>query len=418
MLRNGSCFILLFLSMSLIGGCALFQNKNLPATGKVSVVMEKGESNQKTGEVTIQSERLDEIAERSIADKGGESLLTPQRYATIGAAFFSSYSVGPNNELIVSIINQDGKNGSDLWIIKNGKMRLTKSNYFNQYPSFSTDSKYVYFVSNRGKKISNIFDQNCYVWKMPSNGAGGLTRIGTPTNQFFYPAESLDGKKVLFSSREFFDNSPFIWYMQKNGALPTQLKQGSYANWVDNETIIFSAKDENTGLYTIWTSKIDGSNLTQIIEDAEMDCIFPEIDNSGQFVAYVKQLPNKKKIKETQSRDIFVYHLADGLSQQLTTNISRDDLPHWAPDGKYLYFRSSRGLAWNIWRLSTDFLKKKEPVVNNKQDENTEEIVEEVSKKTEEIVEEANKNTDEVVGKVSKNTDEVVEETSETSDLL
>lgn len=340
-------------------GCATTQSKkDLPATGKVSVVIEKEISDKKTGAIIIQAERLDEIAERSVSDKGAESLLTPQRFANIGSSYFSSYSVGDLNEIIVSIYNQDGKSGSDLWIFKNGKMRLTKTNYFNQDPSYSTDGKNVYFSASRGKKSLSKYDQNSYIWRMPSDGAGGLTRIGTPVYQFFSPIESPDGNKILFSSREFYENSPFIWYMQKNGALPTQLKQGVYSNWIDDNTIIFSAKDENTGFYSIWTSKLDGSNLTQIISDNEMDCIFPEAGHNGQFIAYVKQSPNKNKVMEMQSRDIHIFHIADGLSQQITTNISRDDMPHWSHNGDFLYFRSSRGLAWNIWRLSTAFLNK------------------------------------------------------------
>lgn len=347
----GLCIILFF-------GCPITPTKNpLPATGTVSVVLEKEISDEKTGAILIQAERLDEIAERSVTDKGAEALLTPQRFANIGSSYFGSYSVGKENEIIVSIYNQEGKVGSDLWIFKHGKMRLTKTNYFNQYPCFSADGMNAYFVASRGKQNQSQDDQNSYIWRMPSNGAGGLTRIGTPVYQYLYPVESPDGSKILFSAREFYENSPFIWYMQKNGALPTQLKQGSFASWIDSNTIVFSAKDENTGFYSIWTSHIDGSNLTQIIFDNEMDCIFPQADNSGQYVAYVKQSPNKNETVEMQSRDIYIFHFKDGLSQQITTNISRDDMPHWSPKGEYLYFRSSRGLTWNVWRLSTAFLK-------------------------------------------------------------
>ena len=275
----------------------------------------------------------------------------------MGNSFFSSYDIGSKNEVIASIYNQSGKNGSDLWIFKNGKIRLTKTNYNNNYPSFSSNGKYVYFVADRGRQNTSRYDQNSYIWRMPSNGGGGLTRIGTPSYRFLNPIESPDGTKILFSSREFYDNSPFIWYEKRNGSLPTQLKQGVNASWLDNNTIIFSAKDENTGFYSIWTADIDGSNLTQIIYDNEMDCLFPEADPFGQYIAYVKQRPNNIKSVERQSRDIYIYHLKENLSQQITTNISRDDMPHWSPEGDYLYFRSSRGLAWSIWRLSTNFLK-------------------------------------------------------------
>lgn len=330
---------------------------NLPKTGKVNIVIEKEIKNEKSGIISIKAQRLEEIAERSTMDKGAESLLTPQRYVNIGKNFFNYYSVGDDGKIIVTIYNQSGKKGSDLWLFNNnGTIRLTKTNYFHEYPSFSTDGKNIYFSATRGKNNSSQYDQNSYIWRMSSNGVGGLTRIGTPTYKFYNPIESPDGVKILFSSREFFDNSQFIWYMQKNGALPTQLKQGESASWINNNKIVFSAKDENTGLYSIWTSNINGSSLTQIISDNKFDCIQPRVDPSGNFIAFTKQLPNKNPRITTQSRDIYIFNIKDNLSQQITTNISRDDMPRWSKKGDFIYFRSSRGLVWNIWRLSTKFL--------------------------------------------------------------
>lgn len=347
--------------------------KDGPVLGKVRVVEEVEVINEETGEIRIITKKYEELAERSTVDRGAESLLTPQRFVTIGDPFVGSYSVGPSNEILMTVYNHvsdrdldAGKsNGADLWIFKDGKVRLTKTNYLNAFPSYSSQGKYVYFVSSRGKRVIAQFTQHEYIWRMSSNSAGGITRIGTPTYNYQNPIESPDGSKILFSAKEFQENDPYVWYMQKNGSLPTQLKQGEYASWLDNNTILFSAKDEHTGLYSIWTTQSDGSNLTQIISDAEKDCILPKASPNGQYIAYVKQNPKpskdkglsiKAELKRWQSRDIHVFHLNDNLSQQITTNHSRDDMPLWSSKGDYLYFRSTRGLKWNIWRLSTKFL--------------------------------------------------------------
>jgi Tol biopolymer transport system component len=43
---------------------------------------------------------------------------------------------------------------------------------------------------------------------------------------------------------------------------------------------------------------------------------------------------------------------ADGGNlTQLTTNACRDDKPVFAPDGKTVFFRSNRGLSWDIWTM-------------------------------------------------------------------
>jgi len=345
----------LFIGIQMLTGCAYKEPvKDLPATGNVTVLIEKARVDEKEGLITIEVESYEELAERSIADKGAESLLTPQRYANIGT-YFMSYQVGPENQIIASVFNnQEGRWFSDLWIFDKGKIRLTKTNYLNNDPSFSIDGESVYFVSSRAKKSFKKYDQASYIWRIRSNGAGGLTRIGTPSNRFFDPVESPDENNILFSSREFYGSNNFIWYMQKNGALPTQLKQGQFAKWIDNDTIVFSSFDESTELYTIWTSKIDGSMLTQIISDINMHCIHPAPSKDGQFIAYVKQMPGTGDLED--SRDIYIYNIKEGLSQQITTNLSRDDLPQWSNDGEFIYFRSSRGLRWNIWRLPTTFL--------------------------------------------------------------
>ncbi|MBW1989176.1 MAG: PD40 domain-containing protein [Deltaproteobacteria bacterium] len=302
------------------------------------------------GVTTVTVEKAEEVAERSTVDKDAESLMAPQRYADIGS-YFQNYAVNKKDEVVLSIFNQEGHDGSDLWVYKTGKMRLTKTNYFHWDPAFSADGQSVYFVSDKGRVPRSASDQACYLWKVRSTGFGGLTRIGTPAYRYYSPAESPDGEHILVTCQEFMGNSHFLWYMKSNGALPTQLKQGQAGQWLDNQTIIFQAPDENTGLQTIWTCKIDGSVLTQILSDSEMLCIQPAPSPDGKYVAYVKQKPGKP-----ESRDVYIMNLKDGLSQQLTTNKSRDDLPHWSADGKYLYFRSSRGLAWNLWRLDTSFL--------------------------------------------------------------
>ena len=348
--------------MVLIVGCSGARpKKELPPTGKVKAVVER--EVEKKGAISLEVKQIEELAERSTADKGAEALLTPQRVATIGD-FFEHYDVGPDNAIVASVYNKDGKSGSDIWIFKTGKTRLTKTNYFHYTPSFSSDGNAVYFVSDRGKKPTSEYDQTSYVWRIPSNGAGGITRIGTPCFRYDAPVESPSGRYILVSAKEFYQTDFFVWYMERNGALPTQLKQGFGARWLGDRKIIFQSRDENTGRLSIWTCNLDGSNLTQIISDPEMDCLMPAPSPNGELVAYVKQKHLSKKdvgdldkLSEVlNSRDIYIYKYKDGLSQQITTNISRDDIPRWSPDGKFLYFRSSRGLSWNIWRLSTDFL--------------------------------------------------------------
>ena len=253
-------------------------------TGNVTVVVQKEVTSAESGQISIVAERLEEIAERSTSDKGASSLMTAQKVVNAGSPF-SSFHVGKDDQIVASLYNQEGKSGSDIWVFGSGKTRITKTNYFNNTPTFSADGKHIYFSSTRSMKTYGKFDQASYIWRMVSSGGGGITRIGTPVFAYVNVIESPNSMHVLFSSREFYENSNFVWYSAKNGNLPTQLTQGQDAKWMADDKIVFASKDENSGLFAIWTLKIDGTELTQIISDAELDCISPAASLSVQYSA-------------------------------------------------------------------------------------------------------------------------------------
>lgn len=297
-----------------------------------------------------------EQAQKSIVDENSDSLLAPQRYAEF-ESFFHHFDVSNENALIASVHNRNNKKNSDLWIIKGtgAKVRLSNTSYNHFTPSFSSNAKFIYFTSYRGKLKSSMTSQDSYLWRYPSSGIGGITRIGSGAYLIKFPVESPNGEMIAYSAIELFGNQNYIWYMNKNGSLPTQLKKGTNPKWIDNNTLIFQSMDENSLRETIWTCTLDGSNFTQIISDSKNNCIQPYPSPNGDYVAFVKEDPEADNPE--QARDVYVYNLKSGLSQQITTNKSRDDLPTWSSDGSYLFFRSSRGVGWNIWRMSTDFLK-------------------------------------------------------------
>lgn len=327
----------------LFGGCTSFQPKPEETTVKS---VKKEVVNNKLITVVI-----DEKADKSVIDSGGSSRLPAQRYISVGN-FFGDYNLLKSGAVLLSKYNIDKNSNvrsSDIWLYGKGKSRLTNASCYNSYPAMSLDEQYVYFVSNRGKGATSNYDQTSYIWRMSSQGNGGLTRIGTAMNQYYRPLMSPDGEKLLYVAKEFGGQQSMIWYMGKNGELPTQLKSGKQASWLDDNTILFTAQDEASGLFAIWKMDIDGSNLTQIIADKRMHCIQPFASYDGKHIAFVKQDGSA-----SDQRDIFIYHLDTGLIDQMTTNSSRDDLPKWSKNNDYIYFRSSRGLAWNIWRIKTE----------------------------------------------------------------
>lgn len=364
-ISDGTCLFALpltFCWLFSLAGCAVPTEPDpAPAapTGSITIIERKEVVNAQTGQVSIVLQRIEEVAERSIVDKGADTLLAVQKVVSPGTEF-TSYDVGKDDRIVAAVYNQMGENGSDIWVFSGGKTRISNSDYFNDFPTFSTDSKHIYYSSTRNKQDGGLYAQNCFIWRMVTSGVGGITRIGTPVYAYAGVQQSPDGQRLLFDAREYQENSSFVWYSTPNGSLPTMLTQGRDARWMDDEKIIFSTLDENSGLEAIWTLNIVGSELTQILSDPELDCFSPEPSPNGKHIAYVKKKPGDesrstdKKIKST--RDVFVYTIETGLSQQITTNASRDDMPQWSETGDALFFRSTRGVSWNIWRVATTFL--------------------------------------------------------------
>jgi serine/threonine-protein kinase len=60
--------------------------------------------------------------------------------------------------------------------------------------------------------------------------------------------------------------------------------------------------------------------------------------------------------------DIWVYTLASGTSERLTTGGTDNQRPEWSPNGDYIFFRSNRSGRYAIWRRRSDGSAPAEPV--------------------------------------------------------
>ena len=60
---------------------------------------------------------------------------------------------------------------------------------------------------------------------------------------------------------------------------------------------------------------------------------------------------NRSLLKGKNNYDIYIMDAEGGNLTQLTTNGSHDDKPVFAPDGETVFFRSTRGLVWDIWTM-------------------------------------------------------------------
>lgn len=78
----------------------------------------------------------------------------------------------------------------------------------------------------------------------------------------------------------------------------------------------------------------------------------PRVSPDGRQVAYVLRTTDLEANKGRN--DLWLVNLDGSGSRQLTSHPDSDSDPTWAPDGKSLFFLSSRGGSSQVWRLPVD----------------------------------------------------------------
>jgi len=179
------------------------------------------------------------------------------------------------------------------------------------------------------------------------------------TNNKYYDAEisaSPDGEWLLFTRQ--IDGNLDLWKMRPDGSEQEQITftdawQEGGAFFINNETIIYRAWDigdqNQRGMpMSIFTSKIDGSDVKQITNDGGTNWApFPAPD--GDHFVFVKVLP-------PHNYEIYLMSLTTGEQTRLTFNDAFDGFPVISPDGKLVSFDSSRDAKKGERKLKAYFM--------------------------------------------------------------
>jgi len=246
----------------------------------------------------------------------------------------------------VIVEEEDGTSYSNIWkttIGSFGKTRVTYGKWRDLFPSFTPDGRYLVFSSNRTSA-------NPTLWRIKSDGGGGITNITSTSAEDYWPSVSPDSNTVAYTSNPPRAEEPQIWTININGCLPTQLREGEAPQISsDGNKILFVRNDKISGKKQIWHMNTDGISETQLTQNIDYDAIDPKWSPDGKWIVHASNegLDSKKR----KNFDIWLMTADGSQKTQLTTNGSRDDGPCWDYTGKFIYFRSNRGGSWNIWRF-------------------------------------------------------------------
>ncbi len=240
---------------------------------------------------------------------------------------------------------------------KANNIQLTEQVGIEYFPSLAPDGKsFVYTADTAGN-----FD--VFIQRVGGKNATNLTKDSTATDT--QPAFSPDGERIAFRS----ERAPAGIYVM--GASGENLRRvadfGFHPSWSpDGKEIVVSnfGRDQPT-------VRADGEQFLSIInvetgakrELLKADASFPSWSPSGKRIAYWFYTAAFSK------REIATIPAGGGEPVIVAKDFSVSNWnPVWSPDGKFLYFVSSKGGSINFWRVRIDetsgaVLSEPEPIV-------------------------------------------------------
>jgi TolB protein len=218
---------------------------------------------------------------------------------------------------------------------------ITSDDALDLTPAFTPKGDYLVFSSDRTGDGQGL-------WRIRSDGAGGITQITSSTSSFdMEPSVAADGETIVFQSYRASDMQPSLWSVSMNGGLLTLLGHGESPRVSpDGRRIVFVRQQQGKQNKQIWMMNIDGSGQTQL-SNSQADDIDPSWHPNGRVIVFASNLAVKESGKS--NFDVWMMRI-DGTDRvQLTNNASHDDGPMFERKGRDIIFRSNRGGAWNIY---------------------------------------------------------------------
>jgi TolB protein len=224
-------------------------------------------------------------------------------------------------------------------------------------PSWSADSKEIYFTSARLKTLS--------IWRKKIKGGPGIRQITVREDaNDFDSSISPDGTKMVFCSQRASKKSsitpfffpvpwakrnitvPTLWISNIDGSMMTQIGAGFNPRWSPDGSKILFHKPSGDNL-DIWMIKADGSELIQLTHD-KADDKDASWSPDGKMIAFSSDRQKMQSYTTEKNFDIWVMDLEQERQTQLTYSPFDDGAPFWARSG-YIFFHSNRNDTYDIW---------------------------------------------------------------------
>jgi serine/threonine-protein kinase len=228
--------------------------------------------------------------------------------------------------------------------------QLTSGEGVEEWPAWSPDGSRLAYVADAGG-FRQLFVRTL--------ATGEERRITDGPRDDIQPAWSPDGRRLAFV-RAAADSGKLEpadlngWYAEGGDIWNVDLATGGQTRLIgnafgpsyspDGRRLAFDARW--AGPRRIWTADAAGLNPRQLTSDSSEAVIHAGARWSpdGRRLVF-------RRIEKTSS-DVMVADTSGSGVTRVTTDAALDIDPAWAPDGRSIYFASSRGGGLNIWRIA------------------------------------------------------------------
>jgi len=227
-------------------------------------------------------------------------------------------------------------------------------------PDFSPDGSQLVFSALR--------DGYYRIYMVGAESGSAIRQItsGSPPDAE-NPTFSPDGQLIAFNSVEFSRDATGNWQRVGNEAIWTyDMKTGMLSQYTsglmpkftpDGKKIVFKrAAITGERYYGLWMMDLASGAETNIIGGTDFGVARFAISPDGHKIVFSSNKNTVDSSQERKNNNLWIVDIDGSNLTQLTFHLSDDDCPVWAPDGKAIYFLSSRGEeekgTVNIWRMS------------------------------------------------------------------
>jgi Tol biopolymer transport system component len=244
----------------------------------------------------------------------------------------------------VAFARSDGVQADDLYVLplaadltpRGNPQRLTKDNHTIAGVAWTADGADVIYSSSSGASWS--------LWKMAFQGSHTPIRLTVGENGLL-PSISRQGDRLAYT-QSIADTDIWRINLSESGEPPAPVIASTRLDTnpqysPDGKHIAFESS--RSGKQEVWLCDADGSNAAQLVLIGGSGS--PRWSPDGHSIAFDSNVEGHWQIYEVNAHG--------GLPCRITSSTANDVRPSWSPDGKWIYFASSRstgGDPWQVWK--------------------------------------------------------------------